>query len=290
MKKSCNKQSCLFTDMKHRCFTLIELLVKRSHLNCDRATPAHGQGKARFTLIELLVVIAIIAILAGMLLPALNKARAAGKQANCRANMKTAGMANVIYGDNYDSYPMPYKFVATANKYFLGTEDMKAKWWYYFLAKLGIVYGETSGTGWMKYLCPDVPYDSNANHPKAWGANVNIWKLESDAGVKWAEHPKMTKIRMPSQGAMLVEACNYDTATEMPVSPANYGNAWSFTGQGNFNVGLDYRRHQGTGNILFWDGHVESKNKAGIHRITSGAGGAARKAIPFYGGGYTTGL
>ena len=36
-------------------FTLIELLVKSSHLNCDRATPAHGQGKACFTLIELLV-------------------------------------------------------------------------------------------------------------------------------------------------------------------------------------------------------------------------------------------
>lgn len=248
-------------------------------------------GKLKsFTLIELLVVIAIIAILAAMLLPALNKARATAKQSNCKANMKTAGMANTIYGDNYDSYPMPYKFSATAGKYYLGTEDMKAKWWYTFLSKLGIVYAETTGKGYMKYLCPDVPYDSNANHPKAWGANVNIWKLESDAGVKWTEHPKMTKIRMASQGAMLVEACNYDKNTETPVSPADYGNAWSFTGQGDFGVGLDYVRHQGTGNILFWDGHVEARNKAGIPRITSGKGGAARRAIPFYGGGYTTGL
>ena len=271
-------------------FRLIELPEKSSHLNSDRAKPAHGQGKACFTLIELLVVIAIIAILAGMLLPALNKARAAGKQANCRANMKTAGTANTIYGDTYDAFPMPYKFVSTANKYFLGTEDMKAKWWYVFLAKLGIVYGETTGTGYMKYLCPDVPYNADANHPKAWGANTNIWKLEGDAGVKWAEHPKMTKIRMPSQGAMLVESCNYDINTEMPVSPADYGNAWSFTGQGNFNVGLDYLRHQGTGNVLFWDGHVESRTKNSLPYITSGKGGAARKAIPFYGGGYTTGL
>ena len=47
---------------KANVFTLIELLVKSSHLDCDSAKPAHGQGKACFTLIELLVVIAMIAI------------------------------------------------------------------------------------------------------------------------------------------------------------------------------------------------------------------------------------
>lgn len=164
----CGKRFPGFGDvgsMRHdMCYKKYPFRVEELPRTCRYATgfrrPLHG-----FTLIELLVVIAIISLLVSILLPSLNKAKELAKAVACASNLKSIGLANAVYAEDFDGYIPPY------GQDIYGSVEKGRPYWYELLGPYAGV--KEVGARRESASCPSADDDASYTY------GINYWALSN---------------------------------------------------------------------------------------------------------------
>ena len=202
-----------------------------------------------FTLIELLVVIAIIAILAAMLLPALSKAKEAGKRTNCLSNLHNMGLAMLIYADENDGY------VPRGND---------PSWWQVLTPNLGGRKQEDFARVKI-FTCPSYP-----DKRQLICYVVNAWKFSSPRDMVGSQQTGLTRLNKVQRPVETIYLADNENGSWRPIITAlgsigssQLNDVWSRThlpyapGRTTLNGErrVAHARHGRGLDLLFYDGH-----------------------------------
>ncbi len=240
--------------------------TESSAMEIGQKTLRMGTVNARFTLIELLVVIAIIAILAGILLPALNKARERGKAVKCISNLKQVTLGTQMYAGDYKQripqvldirrswgwadyeYWCTYMAGVSGPAGYTGSEA--AKWNAYFSAKTVICPANpdqaiNSTLYWKSYGMRYYGDNFSDEEGKYAYESVNGWPMGGFI---------TTRVKNPSMVFYLGDTGSIGAA----VSHGGFG--WRRSTDYESRKIRIMTRHGGRANMGFFDGHVAARS------------------------------
>jgi prepilin-type N-terminal cleavage/methylation domain-containing protein/prepilin-type processing-associated H-X9-DG protein len=230
-----------------------------------------------FSLIELLVVIAIIAILAGLLPPALNQARERAKTAQCQSNLKQFGMLFLEYADNFGGW-IPSSNVAPEYDPVLNFDSAYGTSWVRLLLRNSSAYGNIPDTTSRKNIgilhCPSCRTAVYGSYGINMMLRLQLVYNYSGCWLGTASRTfvKMDSIKKPSQVAGMGDSwdgviCHINADTVSSTFP-------------NGPYGGEFRHPYGKQlNLWFIDGHVELLDQTQVKYCSSDA---IRKSKPWF--------